>query len=128
MITVKDLQEKLKEFPEDADVLITWLGHTNGYYRLKKMEGMKVQDPSDGSESTCPVLVFQWNGGVLVLITLYLAVPYAVEGQPTIKEPKTINANRIKNAVRSLVANIKAAVQAPAHNIEKIDFSYAIAA
>lgn len=62
------------------------------------------------------------------MITLYLVVSYAVEGQPTIKEPKTINANRIKNAVRSLVANIKAAVQAPAHNIEKIDFSYAIAA
>lgn len=58
MITVKDLKEKLKEFPEDADVLITWLGHTKGYYRLKDMGGMTVQDPSDGSESTCPVLVF----------------------------------------------------------------------
>lgn len=58
MITVKDLQEKLKEFPEDADVLITWIGHTKGYYRLKDMEGMKVQDFSNGSESTCPVLVF----------------------------------------------------------------------
>lgn len=122
MITVKDLQEKLKEFPEDADVLITWIGHTKGYYRLKDMEGMKVQDFSNGSESTCPVLVFQWNGGVLVLITLYLVVPYAVDGQSTIKEPKTINANRIKNAVRSLVANMKAAVQAPAR---EIDFAFA---
>ena len=62
------------------------------------------------------------------MITLYLVVPYAVERQSTIKEPKTINANRIKNAVRSLVANMKAAVQAPAHDIEEIDFSYAIAA
>lgn len=58
MITVKDLQEKLKEFPEDADVLITWVGHTSGYYRLKEIGGMKVHGPSDGSESTCPVLVF----------------------------------------------------------------------
>lgn len=58
MITVKDLQEKLKEFPEDADVLITWLGHTNGYCKLKEIGGMMVQNPSDSSESTYPVLVF----------------------------------------------------------------------
>ena len=55
------------------------------------------------------------------MITLYLVVPYAVDGQPTIKESKPINANRIKNAVRSLVANIKAAVQAPV-------MAYAVAA
>lgn len=57
-MTVKNLIEELKKFPEDADVLITWLKHANGYHRLKYIGGMKVQNPSDGSESTCPVLVF----------------------------------------------------------------------
>ena len=67
------------------------------------------------------IIIHDNNGGVLVLITLYLVVPYAVDGQSTIKEPKTTNANRIKNAVRSLVANMKAAVQAPV-------MAYAVAA
>lgn len=58
MITVKDLQEKLKEFPEDADVLMAELKHTNGYHRLKYIGEMRVQNPSNGSESTYPVLVF----------------------------------------------------------------------
>ena len=58
MMTVKDLIDELKKFTEDADVLITELKHTNGYHRLKYIEEMKVQDPSNGSESTCPVLVF----------------------------------------------------------------------
>lgn len=61
------------------------------------------------------------NGGELDLISDYLVVPYAVDGRPTIKKLKTINANRIKNAVRSLVANMKAAMQAPA-------MAYAVAA
>lgn len=58
MATVKELQEELKKFPEDEDVLITWLGHTDGYYKLKDIGTMKIQDPSDNSESICPVLVF----------------------------------------------------------------------
>lgn len=58
MMTVKNLIDELKKFPEDTDVLITELKHTNGYHRLKYIGGMKVQDPSNGSESTCPVLVF----------------------------------------------------------------------
>lgn len=58
MMTVKNLIDELKKFPEDADVLITELKHTNGYHRLKYIGGMKVQDPSGGSKSTCPVLVF----------------------------------------------------------------------
>ena len=57
-MTVKNLIYELKKFPEDADVLITELKHTNGYHRLKYIGGMKVQDHSNGSESTCPVLVF----------------------------------------------------------------------
>lgn len=57
-MTVKNLIDELKKFPEDADVLITELKHTNGYHRLKYIGGMKAQDPSNGSESTCPVLVF----------------------------------------------------------------------
>lgn len=59
MITVKNLIEKLKEFPKDSDVLVTWIGHTQGYYKLKDMGGMKVQDPENNSvEYRCPVLVF----------------------------------------------------------------------
>lgn len=57
-MTVKNLIEELKKFPEDADVLITWLGHTNEYYRLKYIGEMRAQDPSNGSKPTCPVLVF----------------------------------------------------------------------
>lgn len=57
-MTVKNLIDELKKFPEDADVLITELKHTDGYHRLKYIGGMKVQDSSGGSESTCPVLVF----------------------------------------------------------------------
>ena len=55
---VKELIDELKKFPEDADVLMTELKHTNGYHRLKYIGEMKVQDPSDGSEPTCPVLMF----------------------------------------------------------------------
>ena len=58
MMTVKNLIDELKKFPEDADVLITELKHTNGYHRLKYIGGMKIQNPSNSSESTCPVLVF----------------------------------------------------------------------
>lgn len=58
MMTVKNLIDELKKFPDDADVLMTELKHTNGYHRLKYIGEMKVQDPSGGSESTCPVLVF----------------------------------------------------------------------
>lgn len=57
-MTVKNLIDELKKFPEDADVLMTELKHTNGYHKLKYIGGMKAQDPSNGSESTCPVLVF----------------------------------------------------------------------
>lgn len=58
MMTVKDLIERLKEFPEDSDVLITWTRHTHGYYRLKDVGNMKTQDPDNGAESKCPVLVY----------------------------------------------------------------------
>lgn len=55
---MKDLQEKLKEFPKDEEILITPIRQSNGYYKLKDVGKMKVQDPSNGSESICPVLVF----------------------------------------------------------------------
>ena len=58
MITVKDLQEKLEEFPKDEEILIAPIRQSNGYYKLKDVGKMKVQDPSNGSESICPVLVF----------------------------------------------------------------------
>lgn len=63
------------------------------------------------------------NGVLLVLISYDLAMSYAVDVQPTLKEHTTINANRIKNAVRSLVDSVKSAVKAPA-----VSYSYAIAA
>ena len=45
------------------------------------------------------------------MITLYLIVPYAVDGQSTIKEPKTINAKKnITSKVISLVDSIKSAL------------------
>ena len=60
-------------------------------------------------------------GGVLVLITLCLVVPYAVDVQPTLKKHKSINANKVRKSVRSLVDYIKSAMQAPA-------ISFAVAA
>lgn len=35
---VKELIDEFKKFPEDADVLMTELKHTNGYYRLSILE------------------------------------------------------------------------------------------
>lgn len=64
-------------------------------------------------------------GGVLVLISDYLVILYAADGQSALKEPKPINANRIKNAVRSLVDSVKSAMKAPAR---ETDFAYAFAA
>ena len=56
------------------------------------------------------------------MITLYLVVPYAVDVQPTLKKHKSINANKVRKSVRSLVDYIKSAMQAPAVS------AYAVAA
>lgn len=55
MMTVKELQEELKKFPEDTDILMTDLN--KGYFMIGKVGRMKVQNPSDNSESWCPVLM-----------------------------------------------------------------------
>lgn len=43
-MTVKKilLMNLKKKFPEDADVFVTELKHTNGYHRLKYIGGVKV--------------------------------------------------------------------------------------
>ena len=47
----------------------------------------------------------------MVLISDYLVVPYAADGQPAIKELKTINAKKnITSKVISLVDTIKSAL------------------
>lgn len=119
---VKELIEELKKFPEDADIIVTSEKY-RGYYVISSVEHMRtINTEKNDAEIICPVLRTFWiYGGVLVLITLYLVVPYAVDVQPTLKKHKPINANKVRKSVRSLVDYIKSAMQAPA-------ISFAIAA
>ena len=56
MITVKELKEKLNEFPEESDILVTFRGNIGGYSKLKEVSQIKTHD--NEKEYITPLFVF----------------------------------------------------------------------